>query len=65
MAQPQLLHGDGGEDLVNRILPLDGRVNVGKTWHRHKSVSPFNPEACLNIAGVPKRRALFRRMALV
>lgn len=38
---PQLLHGDGGENLVDRVLPLDGRINVGKTWHRHKKCIPF------------------------
>ena len=26
MAQAQFLHGDGREDLVDRILPLDGRA---------------------------------------
>ena len=45
MAQSEFLHGDGREDLVDRILPLDGRVNVGKTWHRHRAVSPFKPWA--------------------
>ncbi len=52
MAQAEFLHGDGGEDLVDRILPLDGRVDIGKTWHRHRDVSPFKlwvqARACQN-----------------
>jgi len=39
MAQTELLHGDGGKNLIHRIFPLNGRVYIGKTGQRHSRIS--------------------------
>ena len=35
MAQSELLHGDGGENLIDRVFTLNGGVNFGKAGQRH------------------------------
>ena len=35
MAQSELLHGDGGENLIDRVFTLNGWVNFGKAGQRH------------------------------
>ena len=40
VTQAEFLHGDGGENLIDCVFPLDRRVNVGKAGQRHKQ-SPF------------------------
>jgi hypothetical protein len=35
MAQAEFLHRNGGKNLIDRVLPLDRRVDGGKAWKRH------------------------------
>ena len=41
MAQPKLLHGNGGKELIDRVFTADRRIGCGKGWQRHNGGSPF------------------------
>lgn len=45
VTQAEFLHGDGGENLIDCVFPLDRRVNVGKAGQRHKTISFLNEGA--------------------
>ena len=60
VTQAQFLHGDGGEDLIDCVFPLDGRVNVGKTGQRHKTISFLNEGARHKCAGTAAGKAPYQ-----
>ena len=39
VAQSELLHGDGGENLIHLVFPINGRVDCGKAGQRHLRIS--------------------------